>query len=425
VSGIALRCFTEGLGSAFTLASASAESRTPFTRGEARARLPHEIFTVYDLMSNSSRNKCVLYNAMQAKRRVSWSLATGAVIALGVSLMLVIGATAQIVDGPQRIAFQISTGSTTGTYFPVGSMLAQLLSHPPGVGRCEAANICGPSGLIVSTRASQGSIANVHAVNGGMVTSGITQMDVVALAVAGQGPFRKTGPAKDVRVIANLYGEDLHLIAAKNAKIKSVSDLRGKRVSLSSEGSGTIVTARAVLAAYRLTEKSIVPNYDSAETAVDLLQAGKLDALFFVGGTPVSLLQPLLDEDVAVLVPIDGDGLKRLLAKEPFLSPHMIAKGTYGNTPDVDTVSVDALWITDASQPDALIYGMLKALYNPANRATLTAGKLGTHFLDETYGAKSGTAPLHPGAVRFFTEADVLKRAEKSAPAANSRTGKT
>jgi TRAP transporter TAXI family solute receptor len=352
---------------------------------------------------------------MQAKRRVSWSLATGAILALGVSLALAVSATAQLTDTPQRISFQISTGSTTGTYFPVGSMLAQLLSHPPGVGRCETANLCGPSGLIVSTRASQGSVANVLAVNSGMVTSGLAQMDVVALALAGQGPFRKTGPTKNVRIIANLYGEDLHLIAAKNAKIKSVADLRGKRVSLSSEGSGTIVTARAVLAAYRLTEKSIIPNYDSAETAVDLLQAGKLDALFFVGGTPVNLLQPLLDEDVAVLVPVDGDGLKRLLAREPFLTPHAIAKGTYGNTPEVETVSVDALWITDASEPEPLIYGILKAVYNPANRATLTAGKLGWHFMDETYGPKAGPAPLHPGAVRFFTEAGVLKPMQKAA----------
>jgi hypothetical protein len=339
--------------------------------------------------------------------------------------MLAITATAQITDNPQRISFQISTGSTTGTYFPVGSMLAQLLSHPPGVGRCEAANLCGPSGLIVSTRASQGSVANVLAVNSGMVTSGLAQTDVVALAVAGQGPFRKTGPTKDVRVIANLYGEDLHLVAAKNAKIKSVSDLRGKRVSLSSEGSGTIQTARAVLTAYRLTEKSIIPNYDSAETAVDLLQAGKLDAVFFVGGTPVNLLQPLLDDDLAVLIPIDGDGLKRLLAKEPNLSAHVIPKGTYGNTPEVETVSVDALWITDASEPDALIYGMLKALYNPANRATLMAGKLGTHFMDIAFAAKDGSAPLHPGAVRFFTESGLLKPTEKAALPAKPIAGKT
>ncbi|HXJ00023.1 MAG TPA: TAXI family TRAP transporter solute-binding subunit, partial [Micropepsaceae bacterium] len=126
-------------------------------------------------MSNSSRNARILYYLMQAKRRSALlSLAAVAVLAIASTMMLADDAPAQIIESPQRISFQISTGSTTGTYFPVGSLLAQLLSHPPGVGRCEAANICGPSGLIVSTRASQGSVANVLAVNSGMVTSGLT-----------------------------------------------------------------------------------------------------------------------------------------------------------------------------------------------------------------------------------------------------------
>src|ERR1051326_4091409 len=92
---------------------------------------------------------------MQAKRRpVSFGFAAGALMVLGLAFTLATSAQAQIGDNP-RISFQISTGSTTGTYFPVGNLLAQVLSHPPGVGRCEAANACGPSGLIVSTRASQ------------------------------------------------------------------------------------------------------------------------------------------------------------------------------------------------------------------------------------------------------------------------------
>jgi hypothetical protein len=347
------------------------------------------------------------------------------VTALALMAMVVPETAAQTADNPQRVAFQISTGSTTGTYFPVGAMLAQLLSHPPGVERCEAANVCGPSGLIVSTRASQGSVANLLAVNSGMVTSGIAQADVVAAAVAGQGPFRKTGPIKQLRVIANLYGEDLHLVASKKSKIKSVADLRGKRVSLSTEGSGTNVTARAVLAAYRIPDKSIVANYDSSDQAVDLLQMGKLDAVFFVGGTPVGLLGQLLDEDVAVLIPINGDGLKRLLAKEPNLSAHTIAKGTYGNAPAVDTVSIDALWITDASQPDNLIYGILKSLYNPANRGTIQSGRLGSHFMELASGTKEATTPLHPGALRFFTEAGILKPAQKAALPVSTSTRKS
>ena len=130
------------------------------------------------------------------------------------------------------------------------------------------------------------------------VSSGLAQADIVAQAVAGEGPFKKTAAPANLRVIADLYGEDLHLIAAKNAKIKSVADLRGKRVGLSTEGSGTLITARAVLAAFRVPEKSLAANYDGADRAIALLQQGKLDALFFVGGTPVGLIEQLLDEDV-------------------------------------------------------------------------------------------------------------------------------
>ena len=346
---------------------------------------------------------------MRPRRHIAFlSLVAGGVAALGLIAFAANG-IAQSFDAPQRIAFQISTGSTTGSYFPLGQLLAQLLSHPPGVGRCQAADVCGPAGLIVSTRASEGSIANVIAVNSGNVSSGIVQTDVAALAVAGKGPFTRTGPATQLRVIANLYGEDIHLLAAKNANIKSVADLRGKRVSLSSGGSGTINTARAILAAYRLSERSIVPNYDTGERATDLLQSGKLDAMFYVGGTPASLIEQLLDEGVAVMVPITGDARTRLLRAQPHLYAHTIPQGTYSGAGDVETVAVDALWITDASQPDSLIYGMAKSVFNPANRATLNAERVGAHFIELESAAKGATAPLHPGAARYFMEMGVLE----------------
>jgi TRAP transporter TAXI family solute receptor len=361
----------------------------------------------------SLRRICVLCWPMGSQNawRI-WSLAATACVILGVALTNAVAA--QSVDPPPRISFQISTGSTTGTYFPLGQRLAQLLSHPPGVGRCEAADACGPAGLIVTTRASEGSIANLIAVNSGAVDSGLAQTDVVAMAVAGQGPFRKTGAAKQLRVIANLYGEDVHLLAAKDAKITSVGDLKGKRVSLSTEGSGTINTARAILAAYRLSERTVVPNYDSADKAIDLLQNGKLDAIFFVGGTPVNLIEQMLDEGVAVLVPIDGAGRQRLLARDTSLSAHVIPEGTYTGAAAVETVSVDALWVTDAAQPDALIYGMVRALFNPANRAALDMEKLGTHFIDVN-SAIIASAPLHPGAARYYSEIGILKAGEKAA----------
>jgi TRAP transporter TAXI family solute receptor len=149
-----------------------------------------------------------------------------------------------------------------------------------------------------------------------------------------------------------------------------------------------------------------------------MLQAGQLDAMFYVGGTPVSLVEQLLDENVAVLVPIDGDGRKRLLARQPSLSSHVIAQGIYPDAPPIETVSVDALWITDATQPDNLIYGIDKALYNPANRNALAAQRVGAHFMEPDAGSRNAVAPLHPGAARFFTEAGTLRPAQVTPPVA-------
>ena len=345
---------------------------------------------------------------MKAGPKTLWGLVCGA--ALGLALLLPVAArsAAQPADAPQRISFQILTGSTSGTYFRVGELLAGLLSHPPGISRCETADLCGPAGLIVSTRATQGSIANVTAVNSGVANSGLAQADVVALAIAGQGPFRTAGPARQLRTVASLYNEDLHLVAARSAKILSVADLRGKRVSLSTEGSGTIVTARAVLAAYRLPEWRIVVNYDNADRAAALLREGRLDAFFFVGGTPVNLITQLLEDDLAVLIPIDGPGRTRLVAAQKQLAPHVIPQGSYPGTPAVDTVSMAALWITNAAQPDALIYGLTRAVYNPRNRPMIEARRSGFNFLELNTAARDPIAPLHPGAQRFFTEQRVL-----------------
>src|SRR3954468_12059427 len=104
---------------------------------------------------------------------------------------------------PARISFQIATGSTAGTFFPVGEAIAGLISHPRGVARCEGKDVCGPAGLIMSARTSEGAVDNLIAVNNGDAESGLSQSDVIAAAVKGEGPFRKLGAQTHVRVIAS------------------------------------------------------------------------------------------------------------------------------------------------------------------------------------------------------------------------------
>jgi len=331
--------------------------------------------------------------------RGALSVATGAGLALCLWLAGLVPGLAQ----PARIAFQISTGSTGGTYFPVGELIAGLLSHPAGAQRCEKSTLCGPPGLIVTARTSDGAVANVRAVDAGTFTSGLAQSDVVAEAVAGKGAFKKDGARKHIRVIAALFPEDVHLVVAASSKIASVSDLRRKRVSLGAEGSGSLVTARAVLAAWRLRERHLKVSFDPPEIAAQKLARDELDAFFFVGGPPVPLMLNLIARKQARLVSIDGAGRARLLKASPSLSADTIPAGTYPGLGKVETVKTRALWIVNDKQPLPLVYEMTRALFESGNAQSLRTNASARRISLDT-AARDLPAPLHPGAEKFYRE---------------------
>jgi hypothetical protein len=307
----------------------------------------------------------------------------------------------------QRMSFVVATGPGGGTYFPVGQALADIISHPPGVARCDVPGVCGPSGLIASARTSDGAFANVLDVNAHRVDAALVQSDVVADAVAGKGAFRKLGAQSHIRIIADLFPEEVHVVAARNAHIATIQDLKGKRVSIGAEDSGTIETARALLAAYRIPEWRIAESNDPPDVAAQRLLKGEIDAFVFVGGAPVVLVESLVARGQAVLVPIDGAGRKRLLAQMPNFSPAVIAADAYPGSGAVQTVSERALWIVNDSEPADLVYGVTRALFNPANRETLDDSHPSAKLIRLQTAISTLPAPLHPGAARFYREANI------------------
>ena len=299
----------------------------------------------------------------------------------------------------QRIAFSIATGPSSGTYFPMGETIAGLISHPPGMQRCLRAATCGPEGLIASAQTSAGAYANVLLVESGRADSALAQSDVVAQAVAGKGAFKKK--QTHIRSIAALFPEELHLVVSRDSKIDSVSKLRGKKVSLGAANSGTAITARAVLSAYRVRAKT---SNDAADLAARKLLAGKLDAFFFVGGAPVPLVQGLIGSGKAVLVPIDGKGRDRLVAHSAGVVRDQIAKGTYGGMAAVPTVSVRALWIVNDREADDVVFAIARALFSPANRPLLASSSPAARAISLAKASRDLPAPLHPGAAKFYRE---------------------
>lgn len=322
----------------------------------------------------------------------------------------IVGLLAASAAGAQEPQFfRIGTGGTAGTYYPIGGLIANAISNPPGSRPCEEGGSCGVPGLIATALSSNGSVANVNAIAEGALESGFAQADVATWAQTGTGIWEDRPAVERLRAIANLYPETIHLVASAESGIDSVDDLAGKTVSLDEPGSGTLVDARIILDAYGLSEEDVDAQYLKPDQAAERMRDGAMDAFFFVGGFPAGAIAELASQEDIVLVPIDGEQAQAIRDEYTFFADNVVPAGTYeGVDGDVNTLSVGAQWVTHADQPEELIYQITQALWNDSTRALLDAGhQKGREITAET--AVSGLGiPLHPGAERFYREQGIL-----------------
>ncbi len=292
--------------------------------------------------------------------------------------------------------FRIGTGGTAGTYYPVGGMIANAVSQP--------------GKIVVTAQATNGSVANVNGVAGGAMESGFSQSDVATWAYTGTGVYEGKPKVTDLRMIANLYPESIHLVVKKGSGIKSVADLKGKRVALDEPGSGTLVNARTVLAAYGVKESDLKPEYIKPNQAGDKLKDGALDAFFFVGGAPAGAIAELASSGAGIeLVPLAGPQAEALRKSNPYLAVDTIPAGTYKDVPAVQTMAMGAQWVTSAKADTETVYQITKALYGKAAQDALAAGHAKGKFITKENAVKGVGIPFHPGAEKFYKEAGLLK----------------
>lgn len=305
--------------------------------------------------------------------------------------------------------FRIGTGGTAGTYFPIGGLIANAISNPPGSRTCADGGSCGVPGLVATAVASNGSVANVSAIASGSAQSGFTQSDVAYWAFNASGIYEGRPKVDVLRAIANLYPETFHLVARKGAGIKTIKDLMGKRVSLDEPGSGTLVDARLILAAYGMTEKDLKAEYLKSQQAADKLKDNALDAFFSVSGWPLGAIAELAATTGIDLVPIDGPEAENLVKTYSFFAIDEIPDGAYKGTNGVKTVSVNAIWATSSKQPDQLIYDITAALWNPSTRKLLDSGHSKGKVIKFETATQGLGIPLHAGAEKFYKEKGLIK----------------
>jgi TRAP transporter TAXI family solute receptor len=213
---------------------------------------------------------------------------------------------------------------------------------------------------------------------------------------------------EDLRLIANLYPESIHLVTAKNANVRSVSDLRGKRVSLDEPGSGTLVDAKIILGAFGITERDVRPEYLKPNQAAEKMRDGGLDAFFFVGGYPTSAITELAATGGGVsLVPITGAEADKIRSEYRFFAPDEIPADTYKDVGATRTLAVGAQWVTSAKVAEATVYEVVKAMWSDKTRAALDAGHAKGRLIRKETALSGAGIPVHPGAQRFYTEAGI------------------
>ena len=312
-------------------------------------------------------------------------------------------------DAQEITFFRIGTGGTSGTYYPIGSIIANAISNPPGSLDCEKGGSCGVPGLVALVQSSEGSIVNVQDIASAAIELALSQADIAYWAYNGSGLFHHDEANEALRAIANLYPESLHVVVRRDAGIGSIADLAGKRVSLGEKGSGTLVESEAILKAYGLSPADVMPRYMRLGAASLAMSDGALDAFFIVAGYPVTAIADLTRSVEIDLLPISDAPADNVLAFYPFFTKSVIPAGTYEGVGEIATISIGAQLLVAANIEDDIVYRITAALWHENSRKLLDNGHAkGREIRIET--ALHGLAvPLHPGAERYYREAGLLE----------------
>ncbi|MEI2387955.1 TAXI family TRAP transporter solute-binding subunit [Breoghania sp. JC706] len=305
-------------------------------------------------------------------------------MAAGLVAGLAAGATFGSAQAADRVS--IGTGGTGGVFYAVGAGMADVINKH-GDGITAKAEVTGAS------------IENIRRVSMGEMTMGFSSASVLYAGANGEDPFEEK---QNVAAIAYLYPAMLQIAAMKDANVKSIADLKDKRISVGPPGSNSSVIAERLLKAYGAYNESNI-QYLSYSEATNAMKDGNLDATMVLAGIPASALIELATSEDVTFVPVDEAKLAELLKDYPFYAVDMLPGGTYrGTDQDTPQLADPAILFTAADADENLVYNVTKTLFD--NLKELGA----VHPMAKLISLKKGPKtpiPLHPGAKRYFDEA--------------------
>jgi TRAP transporter TAXI family solute receptor len=290
----------------------------------------------------------------------------------------------------------IGTGGVTGVYYPTGGAICRLVNK----GRKK-------HGVRCSVESTGGSVYNINAIRAGELDMGVAQSDWQYHAYHGTGKkaFIDAGPFKELRAVFSVHPEPLSIVARKDANIKTVEDLVGKRVNIGNPGSGTEATWNVLWKAMGHTNKDLklAAQMKSSETPGALCD-NKIDAFFWAVGNPAALNKEATTTCDANFVQVVGPAVDKLVAKFPFYGKTVIPGGMYrGNPDDIPTFGVLATFVSSSKVPADTVYQVVKAVFDNFG-AFKKLHPAFAHLNEKDMITKGISAPLHDGAVRYYKE---------------------
>ncbi|MBQ4626588.1 MAG: TAXI family TRAP transporter solute-binding subunit [Clostridia bacterium] len=289
------------------------------------------------------------------------------------------------------IKINVGTGGSTGTYYGFCNVISSLLKEKTGAQL-----------MINSSGASK---ANILDIDDGVVDMAIVQNDVMDYAYNGTSLFADVGAIKSFSTLGAAYAEVCQIVAKADSGIKTVADLKGKKVSVGDSGSGVEFNAQQILGAYGITFEDIDKQNLSFQASADALKDGKIDAFFCTAGAPTVAITDLSTTTGIVLVEIDAEHLANLQKDYGFYAAYTVPAGTYnGIDADVTTVAVKATFIVSNELDEETVYQLTKAIYE--NKGEYSHEKAAEMSLE--YAVSSISVPFHPGAERYYKEVGAI-----------------
>jgi len=306
---------------------------------------------------------------------------------------------ADLASAQEQKFITIGTGGVTGVYYPTGGAICRLVNKD----RKE-------HGIRCSVESTGGSVYNVNTIRQGELDMGVVQSDVQYKALKGEGEeFQDQGPFEDLRAVFSVHAEPFTVVARSDSGIETFDDLKGKRVNVGNPGSGQRSTMEVLMNAkgWTMDDFALASELKSAEQSQALCD-NKIDAMVFTVGHPSGSIQEATTTCDTKLIPVTGPEVDRLVEDNPYYAKAVIPGGMYaGSDEDVETFGVKATFVSAADVPDDVVYQVTKGVFenfedfkslHPAF-ATLEKEGMVTEAL---------SAPLHPGAEKYYSEAGMM-----------------